>query len=105
MDNNYIKEVIEIEGLRILRKYPPDDILMNFSQTKLNRNIEAYNRENKLIWVIQEAPQGGKDQDKAYMNIWVKENRLIAGNFIGIDYLVNLTTGAVTPINKDTRPW
>ena len=105
MDSAEIKQTIEINGLKVIRKYPSDEKLMSYPQEQLNRNIEAYNSNNELVWVIQEAPQGGENQDKAYMHLEIKNDQIIAGNFIGIDYFVNLNNGTVTPVITGSRPW
>jgi len=105
MSDAHIKQVIEIEELKVIRKYPPDDTLMDYPQENLNRNVEAYNKNNELVWVIAEAPHGGENRDKAYMNLFVQDGQLVAGNFIGVDYYVNLADGSVTPTRTDVRPW
>jgi hypothetical protein len=105
MDNSYIRQIIEIENLIVVRKYPPDEGLVSYPQKKLNRNIEAYDQDDNLVWVIEEAPDGRENQDKAYMKIWLEEDRLVAGNWIGIDYFVDLSTGAVSSAKTNVRPW
>jgi len=105
VDRSCIKQVIEIGELKVIRKYPLDEELVTYPQEKLNRNIEAYDQNDNLVWVIEEAPDGGENQDKAYMKIWLEEGRLIAGNWIGIDYLVDLKTGSVSPVKTNVRPW
>jgi len=105
MDSALIRQTIEIEGLKILRKYPSDEKLMSYPQEKLNRNVSALNENGDLVWTIQEAPQGGEDQDKAYMLISLENGKLVAGNFLGIDYYVNLQDGTVTPKDTNSRPW
>jgi len=105
MDRSYIRQIIEVSKLKVVRKYPPDEELVNYPQKKLNRNVEAYDQDENLVWVIEEAPDGGENQDKAYMNIWLEEDRLVAGNWIGIDYLVDVNTGAVSSVKTNVRPW
>jgi hypothetical protein len=105
MNRSCIKQAIEIGKLRVIRIYPSDEELVSYPQKKLNRNIEAYDQDNNLIWVIEEAPDGGENRDKAYMKIWLEEDRLVAGNWIGIDYFVDLNTGAVNSVKTNERPW
>ncbi|MGI1679885.1 MAG: hypothetical protein K6L75_14175 [Cellvibrionaceae bacterium] len=105
MDASNIKQRIEIEGLEIVRRYPSDDVLSDYPREKLNRNIEAYKADGDLAWVIQECPAGGQNEDKAYMDIQVKDGQLIACNWIGLDFIVNLKTGSVSPAKKGVRPW
>ena len=105
VDSSCIKQTIEIDELTVVRKYPPDAELANYPQNKLNRNIEAYDRNDNLVWIIEEAPDGGENLDKAYMRIWLENGRLIAGNWIGVDYFVALDKGTVTPVKTNIRPW
>jgi len=105
MDSSCIKQIIEIGELKVVRKYPPDTELANYPQNKLNRNIEAYDQNDNLVWIVEEAPDGGENLDKAYMKIWLDDGRLIAGNWIGIDYLVDIDKGSVSPIKTNIRPW
>ena len=105
MEGSWIKQVVEFGDLKIVRKYPPDAELANYPRDKLNRNIEAYDQNDNLVWVIEEAPDGGENLDKAYMKIWLEDGRLIAGNWIGIDYLVDLDNGSVSPTKAKMRPW
>ena len=105
IDRSCIRQTIEIGKLKVVRIYPSDEELVNYPQEKLNRNIEAYDQDDNLIWVIEEAPDGGENRDKAYMNIWLKEDRLVAGNWTGIDYYVDVNTGAVSLVKTNVRPW
>lgn len=105
MDNGKIRQRIKIEGLEIIRRYPSDDTLANYPREKLNRNVEAYNTDGELAWVIQECPAGALNEDKAYMDIHIKDGQLIAGNWVGLDFIVNLETGSVSPAKKGVRPW
>ena len=100
-----IKQQLDFEGLRIIRVYPDDDNLDTYPQEKLNRNVYAIDSNGKVVWQIQEAPHGGAGNDKAYMHIMIKKGKLIAGNWIGVDYIVNSESGLVTPCNIGQRPW
>ncbi len=100
-----VKQRLELGGLIIVRVYPTDENLNSYPQEKLNRNVYAYDLLGQLIWQIQEAPHGGVEEDKAYMNIKVDDGSLVAGNWIGIDYQVKLDNGMVIPLKQGTRPW
>lgn len=100
-----VKQKMKIGGLTIIRIYPNDDFLASYSQQDLNRNVYAYDSSGNFAWQIQEAPHGGDGEDKAYMNINFIDGRLIAGNWIGIDYCVDLESGNVSQVKKDARPW
>ena len=105
MDSANIRQRINLQGLSIIRIYPSDNDLMNYPREKLNRNVAAYKENGELVWLIQECPVGGLDQDKAYMNIQVKDEQLIAGNWVGLDFVVDLKSGNVTPYKIGVRPW
>lgn len=105
MDEADIKQTLELGGLKIIRRYPSDKDLMSYPRAKLNRNIEAYDCNGNLAWVIQECPVGGEEQDKAYMNIWVENKKLLAGNWLGLDFIVNIDNGTVAAVNLGVRPW
>lgn len=100
-----IKQKIEIGEMIVVRVYPSDEKLNAYPQEKLNRNVYAFNLSGELVWQIQEAPHGGVGEDKAYMNIGLENGRLMAGNWIGIDYFVGLCSGKVSQAQKNVRPW
>jgi hypothetical protein len=91
--------------LIVVRVYPSDEMLNDYPQEKLNRNIYAYNVFGELVWQIQEAPHGGNDEDKAYMDLKIDKDKLVAGNWVGVDYLVSEVSGMVSQAQKDIRPW
>jgi len=105
MDESDIRQTLEINGLKIIRRYPSDEDIDSYLQVQLNRNIEAYDGTGKLIWMIEECPVGGDGVDKAYMNIWIENDKLIAGNWIGLNFIVNLENGTVKPANPGSRLW
>jgi hypothetical protein len=100
-----IKQSVEVGKLTVVRVYPSDEVLNDYPQEKLNRNVYAYDASGSLVWQIQEAPHGGGGEDKAYMHIKIDSGKLIAGNWIGLDYLVNVTNGLVSQSRKGVRPW
>jgi len=100
-----VKQKLELGRLTIVRVYPADEELNSYPQEKLNRNVYAYDSLGQLVWQIQEAPHGGVGEDKAYMDIRTDDGGLVAGNWIGIDYQVELENGVVVPLKQGTRPW
>jgi len=105
MNNNNIQQSLEFMRLKIIRRYPSDEDLVSYPRSKLNRNVEAYDKKGNLVWVIQECPVGGAEQDKAYMNIWIESEKLLAGNWVGLDFIVNIENGNVSPAKLGVRPW
>jgi hypothetical protein len=80
-------------------------MLSDYPQEKLNRNIYAYDVSGEFVWQIQEAPHGGSEEDKAYMDLKIDGDKLVAGNWVGVDYLVSEASGKVSQAQKDIRPW
>ncbi len=105
MKKNNIRQILEFEGLKIIRRYPSDEDLASYPTPLLNQNVEAYDQKGNFIWVIQECPVGNSIKDKPYMNIWIKGKNLIAGNWVGLDFIVNMQNGNVEPSKLGTRPW
>lgn len=105
MNNEFARQRISFEGLEIVRLYPSDEMLMEYPRIKLNRNVEAYSPSGELVWIIEECSVGGTDEDKPYMNIFIKNGQLIASNWIGLDFVVNLENGKIRPEKIGVRPW
>lgn len=101
----YLKQTLELGDLTIVRVYPSNDELNSYPHNDFNRNVYAYNSSGELVWQIQEAPHGGVGEDKAYMIVKIDKGKLVAGNWIGVDYEVNLEDGTVVPLRKNVRPW
>jgi hypothetical protein len=100
-----VKQRIDLSDLVILRIYPSDQELGTYPQDLLNRNIYAFDLLGNLKWQIKEAPHGGAGMDKAYMDIRLESGVLIAGNWIGVDYFVDLGSGDVSQTTNNLRPW
>lgn len=68
-----------------------------------NRNILAFDQRGRQIWRIEELP-GVTLEHKAYTHISIDRNgNLLAGNSVGVDANVDLTTGKVYVAPQ--RPW
>jgi len=100
-----VAQRIDINGLVIIRVYPSDQELEAYPQELLNRNVYAYDSSGQIKWQIKEAPHGGVGSDKAYMDLWLDNGKLIAGNWIGADYIVDITSGDVSQALTGVRPW
>ncbi|MEK7413638.1 MAG: hypothetical protein AAB263_10035 [Planctomycetota bacterium] len=90
------KQMVEIgRRLYVVRFDPPP------SDPERNRNIVGYDGAGNILWRIAECPHGG-NRPKPYMHVKIDRNiRVIASNWIGADYFVDLTTGAVTAVDFD----
>ena len=100
-----IHQCIEISSVKIFRIYPNDECLETYPQDLLNRNIYCYSLSGAFLWQVQEAPHGDVNQDKPYMNIWLQDDKVIASNWNGLEYIINTQTGEVSSLKKGVRPW
>lgn len=83
-----VGDVIVCGGLIVVRVEPPVGVI-------LNRNVFAYTKEGRLLWRIEESPHG-TEVDKPYVKIFLDvQNRLVAGNWNGVDYLVGCDDGSI----------
>lgn len=83
-----VRQIVEIDNLFVIRVEPP--INQNF-----NRNIYCFSNEPELIWVIEEDKFDG--EENPYVSIFVEDGKLIAGCWKGMDYIVSLETGQISP--------
>jgi hypothetical protein len=109
INNNSIDLPFDIENLIELKDMIviilDDNETLPSDSRLLDRNIYAFNKQAHEIWRIQQCPHGG-EQPKPYMLIKKNENgELIASNYIGVDYIVNLNNGSVEPYGSGIRPW
>ena len=102
LENN-IKEILLLDDLTIVRL--DDDQAHGPGDKSMNRNVLAFDQKANLIWEIQEAPHGGDEWPKPYVRLAKQGSRLIAGNWIGVDYVVDLKTGNVNAGESKGRPW
>ena len=66
-----------------------------------NGNIFAVDANGEIKWQIAES-QHGSEVDQPYTSISKMENKLIAGNWNGVDYVVDMEDGSIltTSFNK-----
>lgn len=79
--------------------------LVNVGDHSLNRNVYAFDKEGNQLWQIQESPHGGTDNPKPYMALHDIVGKLVAYNWIGVEYVVDLNIGTVQPYGTGKRPW
>lgn len=83
-----VDEVLEMQDLVIVRVEPPVGQIFN-------RNVFAYTKQGLLVWEIEESPHG-TELDKPFVGIRKGEpGELIAANWNGVDYSVNLKSGSI----------
>jgi hypothetical protein len=60
-----------------------------------NRNVFALSIHGELLWQIEESPHGTQ-VDKPYVNLYCDKNgTVIAANWNGVSYSINLLNGTV----------
>lgn len=96
--------IVEIDKLIVVNFYPfteeEDEALKDID---MERNIWAFNSDGDLVWTIA-YPSAKIEGHNPYTSVYIKNGRLIAGNWAGIDYLVNTKNGSVDVISGK-RPW
>jgi hypothetical protein len=97
-----IKDLIEFKNMVVI--IIDDNETLPLDSRLLDRNIYAFDDQAIELWKIQQCPHGD-EHPKPYMLIKKNENEeLIASNYIGLDYIVNLDNGEVTRYGTG-RPW
>ena len=69
------------------------------SQEECNRNIYCVDENNSIIWQIEFKPTGFDEDPYVYIG-WF-QNSLVAKNYSGFKYRINLFDGAVEKIGWD----
>lgn len=84
-----VDDVLVCGDLFLVRIAPPVGVVFN-------RNVFAVSSEGRMLWQIAERPHGTQG-DSPYINIYFDGGgRLIAGNWNGVDYFVDLASGDVS---------
>ena len=84
-----VKEALHHNDRLLILVEPAPDVIFN-------RNIFALSMHGELLWHIDESPHGTA-VDKPYINLHCDKNGLvIAGNWNGLSYSVDLHNGTVS---------
>lgn len=85
-----VAEVLDLDsGLVVRVDVPPGE--------HLNRNVYFVDPDGSIAWQIEESPHGTQT-DRPFMKIWREPGGEIrAGNWNGVDYRVDLHSGAIEP--------
>lgn len=63
-----------------------------------NANIYGFTINGYFKWKVEESPHG-TEPDKQFTSIYISPNgKLIAGNWNGIDYAVDVKSGAISAV-------
>lgn len=83
-----VAQILECHDTIIVRSDPPAGMI-------LNRNLFAFTTQGDLLWQIEESPHGTQ-KDKPYVGLIISQDGLlVAANWIGLDYTVNVQNGKV----------
>ncbi|RAU49532.1 MULTISPECIES: hypothetical protein [unclassified Pseudomonas] len=89
-----VSEALEKDNLVIVRVDPPAGVIFN-------RNVYGITANGEILWQIQ-ASLHGTQQDKPYTNILLNpDGLLIAENWNGVSYSVDIRNGEITTIAFD----
>jgi hypothetical protein len=71
--------------------------------TECNRNIVCENAQGDIVWRVADVLPG---QDSPFMNIKAYDDeKIIAYNWSGMNYYINIKTGEASIANPEQRPW
>lgn len=84
-----VDEILECGNSLVIRVEPPVGSIFN-------RNVFAVTSQGDVLWQIAESPHGTQ-ADKPYVGIaHDKDGGLVAANWNGVDYSVDMRCGAIT---------
>ncbi len=66
-------------------------------------NVVCLDANLKILWRIKPLPMDNRPN--SIVNIWLEEAALFARFWIGVDVIVNPTTGEWVNASPGTRPW
>ncbi len=110
MKENYGTKVVQIAGKDVHFEYPVAQLLLFQDMiivrvepntgVVLNTNVYGFSKSGLLEWEIEESPHGTQE-DKPYMSIFISKEKLIASNWNGVNYSVDLRSGKVKAISMN----
>jgi hypothetical protein len=103
-----IKE-IDIKDLEIETELDCDSVIIQLYKVpykhRCNRNIVGENKKGEMIWQVEEVnPLETSDFPFLSIRPFNKE-KIIAYNWLGMDYYIDIQTGKLDLVNKNARPW
>jgi hypothetical protein len=81
------------------------------AKEEAGRNVRAFDANGNLLWQIEASSHGVVQSPNPYTKLTKRNDRsLTAYNVNGIEYVVDLQTGKVTPSSQElgkprSRPW
>ena len=70
---------------------------------KYNRNITCENKQGETVWQVEDICPA---EDASFVSIAPFDNeKIIAYNWIGMKYYIEIQAGKLDFVNKNRRPW
>lgn len=94
-ENRYY--ILEVNNLIIVNFYPytkEEDQELISEDINMERNIWAFDLNGNLVWKISE-PTGKVYNQNPYTSVYLRDGKVLAGNWSGADYIVDITNGNV----------
>jgi hypothetical protein len=100
-------EEVDIKELDVETELACGSILIKLYKvpfkTKCDRNITAENEQGETIWQVEDVLPL---DSSSFMNIrHFDKEKIIADNWIRMEYYINICTGKLELVNKNARPW
>ena len=108
MNNNKMKtEAIDVKELKVKTELDCGFVIIRLYKVPYgricNRNITCENRQGNMIWQVEDICTSS---DASFVTITPFDNeKIIAYNWIGMYYYINIQTGKLDLVNKNARPW
>jgi len=101
------KEELDIKSLEVKTELDCGAVVIKLYEVPIglafNRNITGENKQGEVIWQVEDV---WPSSCALFMNIKPFDNeRIIAYNWVGMDYYIDIPTGTLDPVNKNARPW
>lgn len=96
-----ISQVLYIEDLIVIRL--DTGKTLKYGDDFLDQNIYAFSLKGEYLWQIEAAPISRSP--KPYVNLQVIDDKLVADNWLGISFVLNIENGRVEPYKSGIRPW
>lgn len=96
-----------VKNLDIKKELCFDSVIIKLynvpSKCRCNRNIVGENKKGELIWQVKDV---NPSLDSPFTNIdFFDKERIIAHNWLGADYYVDIRTGIMQIVNRNSRIW
>lgn len=100
-------QAVDIQGLEVQRRLDCGEVVVTLYAVpvgnRCNRNIIGARPSGELLWQVEDV---NPSQDSPFLRIEpLDKETMRAHNWIGVDYSIDLRTGALTLLHPSARPW